>query len=146
MRPPCAPPWSGSTTRRGCGAAGRRRARLGTTALRRRGPARGPGDLVFTPSAAEAALIGRLSAQARFFDSRARYCQAEYEQRAVDRRTAWQQLLAERDELAQRYEDCGRIWEDDAAGRAAAPDQVEPGHAPCYFTATPRSMEELASW
>lgn len=104
------------------------------------------GDLVFAPSAEDAARIGHLTAQARFFDARARFCQAEYEQRAVDRRTAWQQLLPLEAELRQRYEDCGRIWEDSPAGQGPPPPALDVGHAPCRFVPSVRSMEELASW
>ncbi len=104
------------------------------------------GDLAFAPSADDAARIGFLTAQARFYDARARFCQAEYEQRAADRRTAWQQLLPLEDELRQRYEDCGRIWEDSSQGQGPPPPRLEPGHAPCRFVPTARSMEELASW
>ena len=103
-------------------------------------------DLAFTPSQADAARLGALHARVRFLQNRVRYFQAEYEQRAKDRRRALQNLHAEYDELRARYESCSQVWAQ--SGRTLGPPPVEPpfGHAPARFTPTVRSLEELASW
>lgn len=104
-------------------------------------------DLAFAPSPADAARLGQLQALARFHDARYRYAKAEWDQRAYDRRKAWQQITDMHLELTSRHDRCiYKDWVENPAGQGPPPPPLETGHAPSTFTPTIRSMEELASW
>ena len=104
-------------------------------------------DLALTPSPADAARLGHLTAQARFLDSRARYARAECEQRIQDRNEIMIDLGAEYDALRAQHALCSRRT-DPSVPVFPHPEPTSPdfSHPTFHTTPTVRSIEELASW
>ena len=104
-------------------------------------------DLAFTPSPADAARLGHLTARARFLDSRARYARAECEQRIQDRNEIMKDLGAEYDALLAQHALCSeRTQPSDPVFPHPEPTKPDFSHPIFHTTPTVRSIEELASW